>query len=129
MSAKSRRHYHCYRMYHIDPDSARTEKLRAAPVSCDLMAHGNASQARVAGKTGTPVLAEYSLDRLGAKPVLRLPTAKRGSADHMTNTNVPSDLQEKVASLLASESSRKVHPGLSPSSVPAVVDNFSRQEL
>ncbi|BDA48868.1 probable vacuolar protein sorting-associated protein 13A at C-terminar half [Coccomyxa sp. Obi] len=66
-------------------------------------------KARVAGKTGTPVLAEYSLDRLGPKPVLRLPTAKRGSADNMANTNVPSDLQEKVASLLASESSRKVY--------------------
>jgi hypothetical protein len=65
----------------------------------------------VAGKTGTLVLAEYSLDRLGPKPVLRLPTAKRGSADHLANSNVPSDLQEKVASLLASESSRKVRPG------------------
>ncbi len=75
------------------------------------------------------MLAEYSLDRLGAKPVLRLPTAKRGSADHMTNTNVPSDLQEKVAALLASESSRKVHPGLSPSSLPAVVEDVSREGL
>lgn len=65
-------------------------------------------QARVAGKAGTLVLAEYSLDRLGPKPVLRLPTAKRGSADHLANSNVPTDLQEKVASLLASESSRKV---------------------
>ncbi len=64
----------------------------------------------MAGKTGTLVLAEYSLDRLGVKPVLRLPTAKRGSADHLANSNVPSDLQEKVASLLASESSRKVRP-------------------
>ena len=93
------------------------------------MAHGMASQARVAGKTGTPVLAEYSLDRLGPKPVLRLPTAKRGSADHMANTNVPSDLQEKVASLLASESSRKVRPGLSPSSVSAGVEKVSRDVL
>jgi len=62
----------------------------------------------VAGKAGTLVLAEYSLDRLGPKPVLRLPTAKRGSADQFANSNVPTDLQEKVASLLASESSRKV---------------------
>jgi hypothetical protein len=61
----------------------------------------------VDGKQGSLVLAEYSLDRLGTKPVLRLPTATSGSVS-VHNGSVPSELQEKVASLLASESSRKV---------------------
>lgn len=61
-------------------------------------------------KTGSLVSKEYSLDRLGAKPVLRLPTAKSpaGSSDNLAQGAVPAELQEKVASLLASESSRKV---------------------
>lgn len=59
------------------------------------------------------MLAEYSLDRLGAKPVLRLPIARKGS-ESLGQGGVPSELQEKVASLLASESSRKVQsPSLS----------------
>ena len=61
-------------------------------------------------KTGSLVSKEYSLDRLGAKAVMRLPTAKSpaGSSDNLAQGSVPADLQEKVASLLASESSRKV---------------------
>jgi hypothetical protein len=67
-------------------------------------------QARVKNKTGSLVSKEYSLDRLGAKAVMRLPTAKSpaGSSDNLAQGSVPADLQEKVASLLASESSRKV---------------------
>ena len=71
-------------------------------------------QARVKNKTGSLVSQEYSLDRLGTKPVLRLPTARSpgGSSDNLTQGSVPTELQEKVASLLASESSRKVRPPL-----------------
>ena len=67
-------------------------------------------QARVKNKTGSLVSKEYSLDRLGAKQVMRLPTAKSpsGSSDNLAQGSVPAELQEKVASLLASESSRKV---------------------
>jgi len=72
----------------------------------------------VKNKTGSLVSKEYSLDRLGAKQVMRLPTAKDlpGSSENLTQGSVPAELQEKVASLLASESSRKVsvshkHPG------------------
>ena len=67
-------------------------------------------QARVKNKTGSLVSQEYSLDRLGTKPVLRLPTARSpgGSSDNLAQGSVPTELQEKVASLLASESSRKV---------------------
>lgn len=69
-------------------------------------------QARVKNKTGSLVSKEYSLDRLGAKQVMRLPTAKSpsGSSDNLAQGSVPAELQEKVASLLASESSRKVSP-------------------
>ncbi len=84
----------------------------------------NCAQARVKNKTGSLVSKEYSLDRLGAKQVMRLPTAKDlpGSSDNLTQGSVPAELQEKVASLLASESSRKVsisckHSG-HPSSIP-----------
>ena len=67
-------------------------------------------QARVKNKTGSLVSKEYSLDRLGAKQVMRLPTAKSptGSSDNLAQGSIPAELQEKVASLLASESSRKV---------------------
>jgi hypothetical protein len=69
----------------------------------------------VKNKTGSLVSKEYSLDRLGAKAVMRLPTAKSpaGSSDNLAQGSVPADLQEKVASILASESSRKVSPAAS----------------
>ena len=74
-------------------------------------------QARVKNKTGSLVSKEYSLDRLGAKQVMRLPTAKSpaGSSDNLAQGSIPAELQEKVASLLASESSRKVRPASLPS--------------
>ena len=87
-------------------------------------------QARVKNKTGSLVSQEYSLDRLGTKPVLRLPTARSpgGSSDNLTQGSVPTELQEKVASLLASESSRKVKAPLR-CLVPMCIRHSARKEL
>jgi hypothetical protein len=85
-----------------------TGRLFAASLELTLPTPA-AMQARVDGKTGAPILAEYSLDRLGTKPVLRLPTAKKAGSGDASTGGVPTELQERVASLLASESSRKVY--------------------
>ena len=87
-------------------------------------------QARVKNKTGSLVSQEYSLDRLGTKPVLRLPTARSpgASSDNLTQGSVPTELQEKVASLLASESSRKVRSPLR-CLVPMCIQHSARKKL
>lgn len=77
---------------------------------------GGLLQAHVKGKLGRPMSAEYSLDELGVKRSLFLPsimkTFRSVGRSHrlrsIENANVPDDLKEKVASLLAQEFSKQV---------------------
>lgn len=68
------------------------------------------------GKLGRPISEEYSLDELGVKRSLFLPSIMKtfrsvGRTQRLRsfeNANVPDDLKEKVASLLAQEFSKQV---------------------
>lgn len=70
-------------------------------------------------RLGRPFAASYELDKLGSKPPLNLPSANKtfnsNSALERVRTmrdmtNVPDSLKERVASVLASEFSKKVGP-------------------
>lgn len=74
-------------------------------------------QAHVQNRLGRPYAASYELDKLGAKPPLNLPSANKtfssnGALERVRTmrdmTNVPDSLKERVASVLASEFSKKV---------------------
>lgn len=75
-------------------------------------------QAREKGRMGTSQIAHYDLDRLGVQAPLHLPTAdssavKGGSIDQMQTLqdnmpDMPDDVKQRLASLLAAEFSKKV---------------------
>lgn len=81
-------------------------------------AEHRSSQAHVQHRVGRPFAASYEVDKLGTKPPLNLPSANKTFSSNSTLervrtmqrdlTNVPNSLKERVASVLASEFSKKV---------------------
>lgn len=83
--------------------------------------HWELLQAREKGRMGTSQIAHYDLDRLGVQAALHLPTAdsnavKSGSIDQMQTfhqtfqdnmPDMPDDVKQRLASLLAAEFSKK----------------------
>ena len=74
-------------------------------------------------RVGRPFAATYELDKLGSKAPLNLPSATKTFSGNSTlervrtlqrDSNVPNSLKERVASVLASEFSKKVRPPSSP---------------
>lgn len=75
-------------------------------------------QAQVQNRNGRPFVASYELDKLGNKHPLNIPSANKTFSGTSTlnemralerdmNANVPNSLKERVASVLASEFSKK----------------------
>ena len=76
-------------------------------------------QARVKGRLGQSQVAHYNLDRLGVQTALHLPSTEStpGSSGNIsryqtlqdTMPDMPDDVKQRLASLLAAEFSKKVH--------------------
>lgn len=75
-------------------------------------------QAHVRNRMGKPYAASYDFDKLGAKPPLNLPSAAKTFSSGLTlermraaqkdDSHVPDSVKDRVASVLASEFSKKV---------------------
>ena len=77
-------------------------------------------QARVKGRLGQSQVAHYNLDRLGVQSALHLPSMEStpGSSGNIsrfqtlqdTMPDMPEDVKQRLASLLAAEFSKKASP-------------------